>query len=127
MPCRRLHTESSLEEWYLPGGRPDGLAHRVAQYAAASPGTVSSADSRPTSALGAARPSAHRHRSSVATGSWAEAAEREIVCIREQFSQKGAAAGPLLERAFDLAGGQLVLSVPDSADAMLSRTYGEQP
>lgn len=127
MSCRRLHSESSLEEWYLPGSRPDGLAHRAVQYAAACPGTVGSADSRPTSALGAARPSAHRHRSSVAAASWAEAAEREIVCIREQYSQKGAAAGPLLERAFDLAGGQLVLSVLDNAGAMLSRTYGEQP
>lgn len=120
MLCRRLHTEGSLEEWYIPGSRPDGLAHRTVQYAAASPGTLAAANSRPTSALGAARPSAHRHRSSVATGSAAEA-EREIACVREQFSQQGA----LLERSFDMAEGQLTLSVPAAGGTMLTRTYGE--
>lgn len=109
----------------MPGSRPDGLAYRSVQYAAASPGTLGPADSRPPTAVGAACPSAHRHRSSVATGSWADAPEREIVCVREQFSQKGPAVGPLSERSFDLAGGQLTLSVPDGTCAMLSRTYGE--
>lgn len=124
-----MHSADSLEEWYRPGSRPDGLAHRSVQYTAgatpaAAPGA---ATSRPQSAVGHARPSAHLHRTSVATAGWAEAAEQEIACIREQYSSGAAgAAGPLLERCYDLAEGRLTLAVPDPAGpGRSSRTYGE--
>lgn len=129
LACRRVHQGDSLEEWYLPGSRPDGLAHRSVQYApAAAPAAPGTAASRPPSAVRHARPSAHLHRASVATAGWAEAADRDIACIREQHSGGApGAAGPLLERCFDLADGRLTLAAPDPAGpGSTSRTYGER-
>lgn len=100
-----------MEEWFLPGSRPDRLIHRTVRYveaaagrqqqeqqqegeggpgpsphAAAPAGAAAGAAGGAGAAVGAsmARHRSRNHRSSVAA-SW-EPAERAVACIRQRYS-----------------------------------------
>ena len=136
---RRLHSGCTLEEWFLPGARSDGLVQRTVQYAApAGASGGGPAGEGAACASPAGHHAARRSRASVVPA-WQAQEERAVACIVERFSWPQGRAPPagavvsggaLLERRFDLATSrlQLVLRGPEDADgeptAAQSRVYG---
>ena len=142
-----------MEEWFMPGSRPDGLIRRSVQYAASCPAPAFSAAVRKTSdaaailaaaAAGAsARPSLHsvhvHHRRSSVVATW-DTQDRAVAFIHEQYrppaAPHGTAGGacssaPVLERRFEPASSRAQLVMQgggaDGAEAgRVARTYSER-
>ena len=113
--CRRQHSGGGMEEWFLPGSRPDRLIHRTVRYVEAADGGQQEQEQQ-QEGMGGPFPSAHaaapagaavgaagaaggagaagrasmaRHRShnhrSSVAASW-EPEERAVASIRQRYS-----------------------------------------
>lgn len=87
-----------MEEWFLPGSRPDGLLHRTVTYLAASDSQDAALADHASSVLGAvalpgssgcsgrmARSGQHSCRSSAVAGT--DQGEQAVASIQEEFSR----------------------------------------
>lgn len=114
-----------MEEWFQPGSSPDGLERRSVQYADEVPAAVDRAATPAGGGHGRGsamwRSASMRHASHHASAAarW-EPQNREVAAIHERFglaaagsaaAAAGLGSGQLLERRFDLAGGQLLLTM----------------
>ncbi|KAL4458559.1 hypothetical protein ABPG75_013424 [Micractinium tetrahymenae] len=123
---RRRRAGNTMEEWFLPGSRPDGLIRRTVVYLAAADSQGAAAAARaasslgmaakPGSSAGAARPGGpgpHRRRSSVVVGM--DLGEQAVASIHEEYSRSqevaaGAPAGSAAAAAADAAEGQQLVA-----------------